>query len=89
MLPQMIEYGLRTNGESLVFAGRDTLILSHLVHGGSGAISPAANVFPRLLVRLYDLARSGMLEEARRISDALAPLRAAWAWRTSSTTWFK
>lgn len=79
-LTQMVEYRLRTNGKSLVFAGRDTLIFSLLVHGGSGAISPAANVFPRLLVRLYDLVKEGRLEEARRISDALAPLRAAWAW---------
>jgi 4-hydroxy-tetrahydrodipicolinate synthase len=79
-LTQMIEYGLRTDSRSQVFAGRDTLILAHLVHGGSGAISPAANVFPRLLVRLYDMVRQGRIDDARRISDALAPLRAAWAW---------
>jgi 4-hydroxy-tetrahydrodipicolinate synthase len=79
-LTQMVEYGLRTDGKALVFAGRDTLILSHLTHGGSGAISPAANVFPRLLVRLYDLVRDGEIEQARRISNILAPLRAAWAW---------
>lgn len=79
-LTQMVEYGLRTGGKSVIFAGRDTLIFSLLMHGGSGAISPAANVFPQLLVRLYDLVKEGRLEEARRISDALAPLRAAWAW---------
>jgi 4-hydroxy-tetrahydrodipicolinate synthase len=46
----------------------------------SGAISPAANVFPSLVIRLYEASRAGDLDEARRISDILAPLRQAWAW---------
>jgi 4-hydroxy-tetrahydrodipicolinate synthase len=34
------------------------------------------------MVRLYDAFRAGDIAEARRISDAFAPLRAAWAWGT-------
>ena len=77
---QSIEYRLLTNGRSLLFSGRDTVALSLLLHGGDGTISPAANVFPGLMVRLYDAFRAGNLVEARRLSDIFAPLRAAWAW---------
>src|SRR5205085_2844522 len=75
---QTIEYVRLTGGRQLVFAGRDTIILSILLHGAHGAISPAANVFPRLLVRLYDLFRAGDHDGARAIADQLAPLRLAW-----------
>jgi 4-hydroxy-tetrahydrodipicolinate synthase len=75
---QVIEYVRLTGGSKLVFAGRDSIIMAILLHGAHGAISPAANVFPRLLVRLYDEVRAGRLVEARAISDLLAPLRQAW-----------
>lgn len=75
---QVIEYVRLTQGRRLVFAGRDTIILAILLHGAHGAISPAANVFPRLLVKLYDEFRAGRYDNARAISDQLAPLRMAW-----------
>ncbi|HLG90413.1 MAG TPA: 4-hydroxy-tetrahydrodipicolinate synthase [Alphaproteobacteria bacterium] len=77
-ITQVIEYVRLTQGRKLAFAGRDTIILAILLHGGHGAISPAANVFPRLLVKLYDEFRGGRLDRARFISDQLAPLRLAW-----------
>jgi 4-hydroxy-tetrahydrodipicolinate synthase len=77
---QAVEYRLLTDGRALLFSGRDTIALSLFMHGGDGTISPAANVFPRLMVRLYDAFRGGDLDEARRLSDVFAPLRAAWAW---------
>ncbi|RRW92346.1 4-hydroxy-tetrahydrodipicolinate synthase [Pandoraea apista] len=78
-LTQFAEY-MRVGGKStLGFCGRDTLFLSMLLHGGSGAISPAANVFPERVLKLYELARAGRWEEARAVHDQLAPLRAAWA----------
>lgn len=77
-MTQSIEYLVSTNRRALLFSGRDTLTLSMVVAGGQGAVSPACNVFPRLLVKLYETAVSGDLAEAQRISDLLAPLRAAW-----------
>lgn len=77
-MTQSIEYLVTTGRRGMLFSGRDTLTLSMLTNGGHGAVSPACNVFPRLLVRLYDKAVAGNLDEARRISDLLAPLRAAW-----------
>ena len=78
-LTQSIEYLLNAPREALLFSGRDTIALAMLVHGGHGTISPAANVFPELMVRLYERYRAGDLPEAKRISDVFAPLRAAWA----------
>jgi 4-hydroxy-tetrahydrodipicolinate synthase len=77
---QSVEYLLLTEGRSLLFSGRDTVALALFMHGADGTISPAANVFPSLMVRLYDAFRAGNIAEARRISDVFAPLRAAWAW---------
>lgn len=73
---QFAEY-VRQTGK-LGFAGRDTIALAVLLHGGAGAISPAANVFPQAMVALYDHARAGRWDEARRMHDLLAPLRIAW-----------
>jgi 4-hydroxy-tetrahydrodipicolinate synthase len=78
-LTQSIEYLLNAPREALLFSGRDTIALAMLVHGGHGTISPAANVFPELMVRLYERYRAGEIEEATRISNVFAPLRAAWA----------
>lgn len=78
-LTQSIEYLLTAPRSALLFAGRDTIALAMMVHGGQGAISPAANVFPRLMVRMYDALKGGDIAGARRISDVFAPLRAAWA----------
>ncbi len=79
-ITQAVEYLLLSDRKSLLFSGRDTVFLSMLTHGGTGTISPAANVFPKLVIRLYDAAKKGDWVEAGRINDLLAPLRAAWAW---------
>jgi 4-hydroxy-tetrahydrodipicolinate synthase len=77
---QSIEYKLISDRRSLLFSGRDTIALSLFMHGAEGTISPAANVFPKLVIKLYDAFRRGDLAIANRISDILAPLREAWAW---------
>jgi 4-hydroxy-tetrahydrodipicolinate synthase len=79
-LTQSIEYLLTAPRPALLFSGRDTIALSMMFHGAQGTISPAANVFPELMVRLYDALRAGQHEEALRLSNVFAPLRAAWAW---------
>ena len=78
-LTQSIEYLLKAPRPALLFSGRDTIALAMMMHGAQGTISPAANVFPHLMVALYDAWRAGDLAGARRISDIFAPLRAAWA----------
>lgn len=79
-ITQSIEYLLGAPRPALLFAGRDTVALALMVHGAQGTISPAANVFPRLMVRMVERLRAGDIQGAREISDVFAPLRAAWAW---------
>lgn len=79
-LTQSIEYLLTAPRPALLFSGRDTIALSMMFHGAQGTISPAANVFPELMVRMYDALRAGRHDEALRLSNVFAPLRAAWAW---------
>lgn len=79
-LTQSIEYLLTAPRPALLFSGRDTIALSMMFHGAQGTISPAANVFPELMVRMYDALRAGKHDEALRLSNVFAPLRAAWAW---------
>lgn len=78
-LTQSIEYPLLAPRPSLLFSGRDTIAVAMMLHGAQGTISPAANVFPELMVALYDALRGGNMQEALRLSDIFAPLRAAWA----------
>lgn len=78
-LTQAIEYRLLAPRPALLFSGRDTIALSMMLHGGQGAISPAANVFPEKMVALYAALQEGRHDEALRISNLFAPLRAAWA----------
>jgi 4-hydroxy-tetrahydrodipicolinate synthase len=61
-----------------VFCGRDTLAFAMLAHGAAGAISPAACVFPELMVAMYGQFKAGQLDAARKTADLLAPLRQAW-----------
>ena len=79
-LTQSIEYLLAAPRPALLFSGRDTIALAMMFHGAQGTISPAANVFPELMVQLYDALRAGNHAEALRLSNIFAPLRAAWAW---------
>ena len=78
-LTQSVEYLLGMPRPPLVFSGRDTVAFAMMLHGASGTISPAANVFPALMVSMYDAICDGKIAEARAISDIFAPLRAAWA----------
>lgn len=77
---QSVEYKLITGRKALLFSGRDTIALSLFMHGGDGTISPAANVFPKLVIKMYDAFTKGDYKTATAISDVLAPLREAWAW---------
>ena len=79
-LTQSIEYLLAAPRPALLFSGRDTIALAMMLHGAQGTISPAANVFPELMVQMYDALRAGNHAEALRLSNIFAPLRAAWAW---------
>jgi 4-hydroxy-tetrahydrodipicolinate synthase len=76
---QLGEYLRLAGRDTLLFAGRDTLLLTTITLGGVGGISPTANVFPKIMVKLYEAARAGDLETAHRLGDIIAPSRIAWS----------
>jgi 4-hydroxy-tetrahydrodipicolinate synthase len=58
-----------------VFSGRDGLILSTLIHGGSGAVSSVASACPELAVDIYREYRAGRIDAAGEAQMKLANLR--------------
>lgn len=57
-----------------VLCGDDALLLATLYLGGDGAISAAAHIRPDLYVQLFELMRSGRIEQARAIFNVMLPL---------------
>ncbi|MFE6612979.1 dihydrodipicolinate synthase family protein [Amycolatopsis sp. NPDC057786] len=60
-----------------VISGADDVVLESLLMGATGWFAGFPNVFPAESVRLFDLARSGKIEEARALYE---PLVAAFRW---------
>jgi 4-hydroxy-tetrahydrodipicolinate synthase len=65
------------NPELTFLAGSDSLLLSGLQLGCSGVVSAVANVFPGLVVDLYDAYGSGDEERARSIQSTVYRVRRA------------
>ncbi len=59
-----------------VLAGTDMLICRTLEKGGSGAVAATTNIFPELIVSIYDSYMKGDIEKARVQQQKLAPLAA-------------
>ncbi len=58
-----------------MLAGSDSLILWTLQAGGCGAVAGTSNVFPALVVSIYELWREGRIEEAKAAQFKLRPFR--------------
>lgn len=52
--------------------GADALLAAVVLHGGQGGVLGSSNVFPKKVVRLYDLARQGRVEETTSLQLELA-----------------
>jgi len=57
-----------------VMSGDDAMTLPVLALGGGGVISVAANIVPEIMVKMYEMFKSGNLEGAKSIHYSLAPL---------------
>lgn len=60
------------DGGFMCLGGSADFITQALVGGGSGAVCGLANVAPKICVSLFELYRSGQMEEARRLQAAVA-----------------
>lgn len=58
----------------LVYSGDDETAVELMLMGGKGSISVSANVQPKALSRLCDLAMKGQADEARTLNDQLMPI---------------
>ena len=58
-----------------VFGGKDTLIFGTLVHGGHGAVTTTANIFPSLVTSVYEKFMAGDLKGALEAQYTLNPVR--------------
>lgn len=62
-----------------VLMGNDALLFAGLMIGAVGAVSASANAFPRLVVRIYEEAKAGRINEARELQYKLLKFRVAFA----------
>lgn len=55
-----------------VYGGQSDFLLGGLASGAAGTIARFANVFPKTIVRIYDLYRDGRIEEAFKLHQTAA-----------------
>ena len=58
-----------------VLSGNDALILWNLLAGGSGGITAVANIYPEVMVSIYQYFQQGDLEAAKKAQDSIRPIR--------------
>jgi len=68
-----------------VLSGNDSLILSCLEAGGTGAIAGCSNVYPEVLSSIYELFKAGKLDEAKKAQDSIASFRAVFKFGNPNT----
>lgn len=71
----MLKYIENTDPRLNVLAGSDSLILWALLAGGTGAISGCSNVFPELMVSIYNYWKEGDIEKANEAQKKIRPFR--------------
>lgn len=58
-----------------VLSGNDALILWNLLAGGAGGITAVANIYPEVMVSIYQHYEAGDLEQAKAAQDSIRPIR--------------
>lgn len=58
-----------------VLSGNDALILWNLLAGGAGGITAVANIYPEVMVSIYQRFKEGDLEAAKQAQDSIRPIR--------------
>ena len=58
-----------------VLSGNDALILWNLLAGGSGGITAVANIYPEVMVSIYQHFLAGDLEATKKSQDSIRPIR--------------
>ncbi|SDE89405.1 4-hydroxy-tetrahydrodipicolinate synthase [Sporomusa acidovorans] len=70
-----LKYIENTDSRLNIVAGNDSLIFWTLRAGGTAAIAGCSNVFPELMVSIYQLWAEGKMEEANEAQKKIRPFR--------------
>ncbi|HWP68697.1 MAG TPA: dihydrodipicolinate synthase family protein [Rectinemataceae bacterium] len=63
------------NGEkAMIYSATDEMIFSTFELGADGAISAILSLFPKLCVRMWELAKAGKHEEGQKLQDSIYPV---------------
>lgn len=65
----------RDREDFVVLSGNDSLILWNLMAGGSGGVAGCANVYPEVMVSIYENFKAGNIEKARQAQDSIRSFR--------------
>lgn len=68
-----------------VLAGNDSLILWNLMAGGTGGVAGCANVFPEVMVSIYEEFIEHDLDKARKAQDSIRAFRDCFKYGNSNT----
>jgi 4-hydroxy-tetrahydrodipicolinate synthase len=72
----MLQYIERTDREKFsVLSGNDSLILWNLLAGGDGGITAVANIYPHVMVSIYQNFIKGDITAAKAAQDSIRPIR--------------
>jgi len=75
---RMMRYIQATEGMDFdVLSGNDALIYTGMLCGAKGGVSATANVYPRLVVGIYEAVKRGDLDEGRRLQYEILKFRVA------------
>lgn len=74
---QAIENIKEKREDFIFFSGNDMLLYNYLSLGGDGGVSALANVFPGLVVKVYEEFKAGNLEKAKKFQDKAMKARKA------------
>lgn len=74
---QILKYIEATDSQFSVYAGSDNMILWTLLAGGAGAVAATSNMFPKLVVSIYDHWRNGDINQAKKAQEMLRDIRDA------------
>lgn len=86
----ILKYIDRTkDSDFAVLSGADSLILPSLMAGGSGGIAATANMFPELVVSIYNYWEQGDLEKAQEAQNKLTAIRSASSMGTTPSVFKK
>ena len=72
----MLQYIEKTDREQFsVLSGNDSLILWNLLAGGAGGITAVANIYPHVMVSIYQNFIKGDVAAAKAAQDSIRPIR--------------